>query len=432
VRARSASSVAALPLSVRWLSVAWASASLADYFVLWAVVWSAGLEGWSGAQTAGIIMAARAPAFVGGIAGGMAIDRYGARTLMVFDGVARTLVMLGLVVNGLVDGFGYTAAVILVLLAGATAPISYSAVRTFLPRLVPGNQLGAANTLLAIGSALPLVLSAGIVGPALELVGLAWAFLVPAILMVGVAVIALWLPTTGSVEPLAADSGANVLDTNLSPHAGRSPLTWRRVPAGTLALLCLSTAYFFAFGPVEPVLPLVVRDRLDAGATTYGLLWSTMGIGALLGLLVAPALTRMSRPGATMAGLVVLNGLAMLPLATTTGVGVSPSPAAWQSASCGRRTRPSRPPRFSASRPPVTTARSSASSAPSSSPPSPWAPLSGPSPWTRSASLPSSSAPASPASPSPSAPWPSPPSGRKSGTRLCLRIADLPTSSAST
>jgi len=323
VRARSASSLAALPLRVRWLCVAWASASLADWFVLWAVVWSAGLEGWSGAQTAGIIMAARAPAFVGGIAGGVAIDRYGPRTLMVFDGVARTLVMLGLVVNGLLGGFGYAAAVILVLLAGATAPISYSAVRTFLPRLVPGDRLGAANTLLAIGNALPLVLSAGIVGPALELVGLAWAFLVPAVLMVGVVVIAVWLPTTGSVEPLAADSGASVLDTNLSPHAGRSPLTWRRVPAGTLALLCLSTAYFFTFGPVEPVLPLLVRDRLDAGVTTYGLLWSTMGIGALLGLLVAPALTRMSRPGATMAGVAVLNGLAMLPLATTTGVGVA-------------------------------------------------------------------------------------------------------------
>ena len=67
-----------------------------------------------------------------------------------------------------------------------------------------------------------------------------------------------------------------------------------------------------------------IRDaqvhRLDAGATTYGLLWSTMGIGALIGLLVAPALTRMSRPGATMAGLVVLNGLAMLPdVACSTG-----------------------------------------------------------------------------------------------------------------
>jgi len=322
-RARPVSSVAALPPTVRWLCLAWTFASLADWFVLWAIVWSAGLEGWSGAQTAGIILAARAPALVGGIAGGLAIDRFGPRTLMLLDGVVRTLVMLGLVVNGLVGGFGYAAAVLLVALAGAMAPISYSAVRTFMPRLVPSDRLGAANSLLAIGNALPLVLSAGIVGPALHLVGLAWAFLVPAVLMVGVVAIAGWLPATGLVEPPAPESGANVLDKNLPAHAGRASLRWRRVPAGTLALLGLSTAYYFTFGPVEPVLPLVVRDHLDAGATTYGLLWSMMGVGALLGLLVASPLTRLARPGATMAAVAVVNGVAMLPLAATTSVGVA-------------------------------------------------------------------------------------------------------------
>jgi hypothetical protein len=308
---------------VRWLCVAWSFASLADWFVLWAVVWSAGLEGWSGAQVAGIIMAARAPAFLGGIAGGVAIDRYGPRIPMLLDGVVRTVAMLGLVVNGLVSGFGYVAAVVLVLVAGATAPISYSAVRTLLPLLVPSDRLGEANTLLTIGNALPLVLSAGIVAPALELLGLGGAFLVPAVLMVGVAVIAVRLPARRSIKPLPAESGASVLDPNLSPRAGGSSLGWRGIPAGTLALLGLSTAYYFTFGPVEPVLPLLVRDRLDAGVATYGLLWSAIGVGALLGLFVAPALTRSTRPGATMAGLAVLNGLVMLPLAASTSVTVA-------------------------------------------------------------------------------------------------------------
>jgi MFS family permease len=314
---------------VRWLCLAWTFASLADWFVLWVVVWSAELQGWSGLQTAGIIMAARAPALVGGIVGGLAIDRFGPRRMMLVDGVCRVVTMAGLMLLALVGGFGYAGAVALVCLAGATAPISYSAVRTFLPRLVGADDLGRANTLLTIGNALPLVLSAGVVGPALHLLGLGLSFLVPAALMVGVVAITLWLPTTPPIAPLAADAGGSVLDVNLAPVGGRELRRWRlrnawpRVPAGALALLGLSTVYFFTFGPVEPVLPLVVRDHLDAGVSTYSLLWSVVGIGALLGLALAPPLCRLPRPGAVNALLAALNGVAMVPLAVTDSVAVA-------------------------------------------------------------------------------------------------------------
>jgi hypothetical protein len=153
-----------------------------------------------------------------------------------------------------------------------------------------------------------------------------------------------------------------------------------------------------------------------------------MGIGALLGLLVAPTLTRMSRPGATMAGVAVLNGLAMLPLAATTGVGVALAcclaigilwtPYSAVEATALQLLTPARHHGkvWGIQRALVISAL-------------PVGAAVGALAWTRSAPLPSSSAPASPASPSPSAPAPSPPSARKSGTRLCLRIADLSASS---
>ena len=313
-----------LPRAVWWLCLAWTFASLADWFVLWVVVWSAELQGWSGLQTAGIIMAARAPALVGGIVGGLAIDRFGPRRMMLVDGACRVVTMLGLMVLGLA-GFEYAGAVALVCLAGATAPISYSAVRTFLPRLVAPDDLGRANTLLTIGNALPLVLSAGVVGPALHVFGLGLSFLVPATLMAGVLVITVWLPTTRPVAPLAADGGASVLDVNLAPVGGAELRRWRmpHVPAGALALLGLSTIYYFTFGPVEPVLPLIVREHLDSGVNTYSLLWSVVGIGAISSLALATPLCRLPRPGAVLAVLAAINGVAMIPLAVTDSLAVA-------------------------------------------------------------------------------------------------------------
>ena len=314
-----------LPSPVRWLCLAWTFASLSDWFVLWAVVWSAGLEGWSGAQTAGIIVAARAPALLGGVAGGLAVDRFGPRRMMLVDGVSRTGAMLGLVASGLFGGLGYGTALVLVAVAGATAPVSYSAVRTFLPRLVPVADLGRANTLLAVGNALPLVLSAGIVGPALDQLGLSRAFLVPAALMAGVVLITLWLPNPASSGRSTPALGLPVGGEGLVPRQGRGPQPRppRSIPAVTIALLGLSTVYFATFGPFDVVLPLVVREQLDAGAQTFGVLWTVVGVGALGGLFLAPSLCRLPRPGVVNAGLAIVNGLIMIPLAYASSIEVA-------------------------------------------------------------------------------------------------------------
>jgi MFS family permease len=303
----------AVPARARWLCVAWMSASLADWFVLWAVLWSAGLLSWSGAQIAGVLLAARGPALVGGLLGGIGIDRIGPRRMLVLDGCCRTLVAAGLVANGLWNGFGYVVALLLIAVAGTAAPISYAAARTFMPRMVPDADLGTGNTLLALGSAMPLVLSAGLVGPALTWFGLAWSFAIPGLLMLAVAVIA--------ARRLGDDAAGGVTDAPEEVQSalggvaapGPSPrLRLRAVPRAAPALLGLSTAYYFCFGPFDPALPLIVRDQLGADVTTYGLLWSLSGAGSLVGLLAAPPLCRSSRPAVVNTVLVALNGLAMV------------------------------------------------------------------------------------------------------------------------
>lgn len=261
------------------------------------------------------MVAARAPSLVGGVLGGMAVDSFGPRSLLLLDGVSRTAVMSAFVVAGVLDVLTYPVCVVLVALSGATAPVSYTAVRTMVPTLVGVSQLGRANTLLATGNALPLVLSASLVGPALSLVGLRYAFVLPLLAMTVFLCLAWVLPTSPGRGSVASTSPSR---TDVLRSGGGWAL--RRVGtrtslSGPVALLLLSTGYYLSFGPFEPTLPFLIRENLHRGPATYGLLWATVGTGSLLGLLAAPWLCSLPRPGAVNALIAIANSGAMLPLA---------------------------------------------------------------------------------------------------------------------
>jgi hypothetical protein len=90
-----------------------------------------------------------------------------------------------------------------------------------------------------------------------------------------------------------------------------------------LALLLLSAGYYLSFGPFEPVLPFLIREQLKAGPGTYGLLWGAVGIGCLLGLLAAPWLCSLPRPGVVNALIAITNSAVMVPLAVAASTGMA-------------------------------------------------------------------------------------------------------------
>jgi MFS family permease len=289
-----------LPRSVWRLAVLQGLAATADWYLLLAVFWEAADHGWSGAQIAVLAVAARLPTFPGGMLGGRAIDRFGPRRMVLVDGVSR-LCATG--AQAAVELAGHSSYVVIVAASAwcaLTTPLSYAAVRSLIPSLVATNELGRANALLSLGDQLPIVLSALIAGPALVFLGPS-AFLGPPVLMVAVWVAARWwLPTQRPVQ-LPAGPGP----------AGASP--WR-LPA-VVALITLSTSYFFAYGPFQPLLPVLVHGSLGGGAGGYALLRGASGLGAICGLLFAPLLTRFSRPGVVNAVSMVGYGLVLAPVA---------------------------------------------------------------------------------------------------------------------
>ena len=76
----------------------------------------------------------------------------------------------------------------------------------------------------------------------------------------------------------------------------------------------LSLVFFFAYGPFEAALPLYSEQILQTDARGYGLLWSFIGIGSLIGTLGSGAIQRHMRLGVALPLIALLWGTTLLPV----------------------------------------------------------------------------------------------------------------------
>jgi predicted MFS family arabinose efflux permease len=279
------------------LAAAWTLASTADSFLLFVLLWISEPQGWSGAQTALLIVAIRLPTVAGGVAGGRAVDRFGPVRMMILDAIVRAVLMAALVVAGWQQQFSIWIVLGLCAVAGATTPLSYAAARTLVPRLVDDDLLPRANALLGLGDQLPMLLGAAAAGPAIALLGPGRAFLVPLALLLGVVVIAVRLPRRTGI-----------------PRAAEARSGW--ASGRVVGLIGLSVAYYFTYGPFDTVLPYLTREQLHSGVGGYTLLWVLFGAAALATLPLAPWLAG-RRPGLVNAGGAIVWGLVTLPIVIT-------------------------------------------------------------------------------------------------------------------
>jgi predicted MFS family arabinose efflux permease len=276
------------------LAAAWTLASSADNFMLFVLLWIAGPQGWSSAQLALLVVSIRLPTVVGGIVGGRAVDRFGPVQMLLADSSVRAVLMAALALVGRHQHLSVWVLLALCSLAGATAPFSYAAARTLVPRLVDDELLPRANALLSLGDQLPMLLGAALAGPAIALLGPGRAFLVPFVMMLGVLAIAVRLPRPAGVARRTS-----------------APAKWASAPV--IGLIGLSVAYYFTYGPFETVMPYFARQQLHTGVGGYALVWVLFGAAALATLTLAPWLAR-RRPGLANAVGATVWGLVTLPI----------------------------------------------------------------------------------------------------------------------
>lgn len=266
------------------------------------------------------------------LAGGIAADRIPQRRLIIAVEGANLAVIAavsGLAMTGLLQ-LWHVAAGSFVL--GVGAAFFFPAYSAILPRILPAQDLLAANGME--GSMRPVLQQAA--GPAVA--GIVVAALSPSHAVTAVAVChllafivlnflgqhALAAPANGAADGAGGPEGGAAADGSPGVEGGevRRRSFFHDLREGviytlgtpwllwTLVWACISV--LFLIGPIEVLLPFVVRDQLAGDSRMFGFLLAVMGVGAALGSLLTASF-RLPRRYLTV--MMVSWGAGSLPLA---------------------------------------------------------------------------------------------------------------------
>jgi MFS family permease len=239
---------------------------------------------WLGATTAARVL----PIVLLGPLAGILGDRFDRRLVMVLSDAARAAVMLALVA---VVQYGLPIWCVPVLAGLATAAASPypSCVAASVPRLVPRDQLTAANALRAAVGPLAIIAGPAMGAGLLAVAGVSWAFAANAVTFVASAVLVLAVPQRDAFRPSGRPA-----------RAEREPGVWAALTVGARELLRRPNASrligadvlcSLCYG-VQTVLLVAVSMRLGWHDSGYGLLLGAVGAGGFVGTTLAPRALR--------------------------------------------------------------------------------------------------------------------------------------------
>ncbi len=245
---------------------------------------------------------------LGPLAGLMA-DRVDRRRLMVVLDIVQAGLLAAMALVAANGGSVLLAVVLAALSSSASVSYRAAAVVTT-PRLVPEDDLAAANAAESI-----VAQAAWFVGPAVgaalvALFGVAWAMLVGAATFV---VAAFFVSKAGDLGggPSTADSEPRAEPAGLIGGLAEG-VDAIRTDRGLAALVLFVCVLTLGFGMEQVLHVFVAVDRLGAGPEWIGVMGASIGIG---GFLAAPLTAKIARGGHVGSALVISGVMSGLPLA---------------------------------------------------------------------------------------------------------------------
>lgn len=213
------------------------------------------------------------------LVGGIAADRFPQRSIIIAVETVNVIASSVIAVLGLIGALQIWHLAVGAAALGSAAAFFFPAYSAILPRLLPPEQLLAANGVE--GVVRPVFQRA--VGPAAAGVIVGATF--PAVGAVAVAGLfalglALLVATRPALKPPAAQQSPHVLRDLRDGFVfvlGTPWLLWTLVFASIFVLVVL--------GPIEVLLPFIAKDRFADGTRTYGFILAFFGLGSALGAL---------------------------------------------------------------------------------------------------------------------------------------------------
>ncbi len=200
--------------------------------------------------------------------------------------------------------------------SAATAP----AWQSIVPELVPREDLPSAVAMNSVGINVSRAVGPALGGLIIAGLGIVAPFWINAVSNLGVVgALGWWRPPRDRASQLPAERFASAIRAGVR-HARNNPLL--------RATLVRTVAYFLFASCYWALLPLVARDQIHGGPTTYGVLLGTIGASATAGAVALPWLKEKLGPDRLVAAGSVATALAMgllgaaqsVPLALAAGV----------------------------------------------------------------------------------------------------------------
>jgi predicted MFS family arabinose efflux permease len=290
-------------------------AETADQFAQVAMIWVVLVVTHSPAAAGLVVLCRRAPEIISGPLLGSRFDRWPSVALTVGGYLIRGVSAATIAIMSLLGSLNITMVLALCVVTGIANPLAKVGTRVMLPRIVPETDLQVANGVLTIGDQFPYL-----VGPALggALAGFAGtsSLLAPAAMCL-LAAILISQVRIGPRQGYAGNAGvAGRQAASRSRRPGRASWFGFRPMIATpviRAMMTLTVIYYVTYGPLLPAIPVYARDHLHTGGAGYGAMWTAMGVGALLGLVMIPRLSRL-RPAVVNSVGAALWGVVLLPL----------------------------------------------------------------------------------------------------------------------
>lgn len=239
------------------------------------------------------------------LVGGIAADRFPQRSIIIAVETVNVLASTAIAALGLLGALQIWHLAVGAAALGTAAAFFFPAYSAILPRILPAEQLLAANGVE--GVVRPVFQRA--VGPAVAGIVIGATF--PALGAVAVAVLFavglfLLVATSSSLTPPAAQQHSHVLRDLRDGFVFMLATPWL-----LWTLLFASVFVLVVLGPIEVLLPFIAKDRFPDGARTYGFILAFFGVGSAVG-----ALTVSSRlmPRRYLSVMMAMWGLGAVPL----------------------------------------------------------------------------------------------------------------------
>jgi MFS family permease len=258
------------------------------------------------------------------LAGGIAADRVPQRLLIIAVEGANLAVIAGISGLAMAGWLQLWHLAVGSFVLGVGAAFFFPAYSAILPRILPAQDLLAANGMegtmrpilqQAAGPAVAGILVAAL-SPSHAVTGVAGCHLLAFIILNFLGRYALAAPSSGAEDGGSHPAGE---DTHERPartsffHDLREGVSYTiRTPWLLWTLLWACVSVLFLIGPIEVLMPFVVRDQLGGDSRMFGFLLAVMGVGGAIGSLVTASL---KLPRRYLTVMMVCWGAGSLPLA---------------------------------------------------------------------------------------------------------------------